>query len=105
MSNSILIDKDVAQELAYGYEGEEIGEYVVVENKIIGSSRWSIDYALVVRRGDRFYASSYSVGATETQDESPFEYEGDIIRFDEVFPIEKTVIEYVSENPEQANKD
>ena len=51
---------------------------IIVENKIIDHRRWSIDYSLVFKHEGKFYSTGYSVGATEQQDESPWEYEKEI---------------------------
>lgn len=65
-------------------------------NELIDSSRWSLCYRLVFKEletGD-LYLTNYDVGATEMQDESPFEYEGDEIECHRVEAYEKTVIDY-----------
>ena len=46
------------------------------------------------RYGDRCYRTIYSRAATECQDESPFEYEDDLIECDEVVKVEKLVTVY-----------
>ena len=51
--------------------------YEKVEDTIVETSRWAILHAMVFRFKDKFYRSSYRVGATELQDESPYEYDGD----------------------------
>lgn len=94
-------NKKMMQEMICGtanrtYHDDEFGDFEIIENKIVDSSRWSIRYEIVFKYDDKFYATSYSRGATECQDESPFDYE----RSDEVDCIEveqKTtlVVEYV----------
>lgn len=50
--------------------------YAAVEDKIIDSGRWSIHHKIVFKDTDgKFYQTTYSVGATECQDEHPWEYE------------------------------
>lgn len=73
---------------------EEIDGAEIIENEQIDNSRWSIISRLVFKYQGKFYATTYSRGATEMQDESPFEYEPDMIECKEVFPVEKTVIVY-----------
>lgn len=65
-----------------------------VYDKIIDTSRWSIHYERVFKHDGKFYRTYYSVGATESQDESPYEYEPDMIECGEVKPVEKVVIVY-----------
>jgi hypothetical protein len=49
-----------------------------VEDKVIDNSRWSIDHELVFKYNDKFYQTYYSVGATECQDEHPWEYDDEV---------------------------
>ena len=65
-----------------------------IEDNIIDHSRWSVSHRRIFKHEEKFYETCYSVGATETQDESPYEYEGNEIECTEVFPIEKVVIVY-----------
>lgn len=67
----------------------EIGNSVKTD--IVDSSRWSIHYDWIFKFEDKFYQSSYSVGATESQDESPYEYEGEWVDCHEVHQVEKLV--------------
>ncbi len=68
--------------------------FETVVNKITGTSRWSVNYQWIFKYQDKFYQTYYSTGATEYQEESPFEYEGDEIECVEVVPYEKTIIAY-----------
>lgn len=72
-------------------------EAEVIEDKIIDTSRWSVLSHLIFKVDGKFYESTYSTGATEQQDESPYEYDGDEIECSEVFPIEKTIVVYVKD--------
>lgn len=89
------------QDVLYG-ESETLE---MKENEFQANSRWSLFYSLVFqdKATGKFYHTSYSKGATEMQDESPFEHEGDEIECEEVFPREKTIIEYVA-NKQQEEK-
>lgn len=89
MSEKLKIDSQEARELLWG-EGPEGIE--IVYDRIIDNRRWSIDHEIIVKKDGRFYRDIYSVGATESQDESPWEYSAP--DFTEVFPVEKTVIVY-----------
>lgn len=82
--------KETLRELLW----DKVDGFEVVEDKITDTSRWSIHYRLVFKHDGKFYATSYSVGATESQDESPFEYEPDEVECKEVFPVEKILIVY-----------
>ena len=65
-----------------------------VEDKITDNGRWSINHTLVFKAEGKLWQVGYSVGATEQQDESPWEYEKDPIPCTEVKAVEKTVIAY-----------
>lgn len=92
--SKILIPKAEAREIIYG----DSEEYDVIEDEAIDNTRWSIVHSVVVkRRSDgKFFRASYSVGATEIQDERPFEYEENATFF-EVVPSQviKTVYKSV----------
>jgi len=76
--------KKFLQETVYGDTDAE-----VVEDKIIDHRRWSLDYEMVFKHKGRYYRTYYSKGATEIQDESPFENEPDEIEVPEVVRIRK----------------
>lgn len=71
-------------------------DFDVIEEKVIGVSRWSIYYGATLqnKKDQKFYGVTYSTGATEMQDEYPFQYEDEVI-FEEVFPVQKVVTVYV----------
>lgn len=74
---------------------EESDDYRIILDEQCGHRRWSVDHWLVIQRvsDGRFFADTYSVGATESQDERAWDSaEPD---FAEVFPVEKVVVEYV----------
>jgi len=51
----------------------------IIEDKITGNGRWNIFHNLIWQHIDgRVFQCQYSVGATETQEESPWEYEKEI---------------------------
>lgn len=53
--------------------------YNAEEDKVIDNSRWSINHEIIFKDTDgKMYSTYYSVGATESQDESPWEYEDEI---------------------------
>jgi len=65
--------------------------YEKIEDKIEDISRWSVSHSMVFKFEDRYYESYYSVGATEQQDEEPYEYADDEIECEEVKQVEKVV--------------
>lgn len=76
---------------------EDHEDWEKVESEIVESSRWSIIYSGVFKHipTGKYYAASWSVGATEQQDEQPFEYE-DEVEFYEVVQKPVTVMQWVS---------
>ena len=92
----MIVKKEVAKELVYCSVGAEYEGFKVIQNAITGHGRWSIYYILTLEMDGKFYQHGYSIGATESQDESAFEYDKDEIEFEEVFPTEKTLIVYES---------
>jgi hypothetical protein len=69
-------------------------DFKTIRNKIVGKKRWAIEYEIVVERisDGKFFKDAYKVGATENQDERPYEYSEP--NFIEVFPVTKTYIDY-----------
>lgn len=65
-----------------------------ISDDITGHSRWSVHHRRVFKHDDKFYETHYSVGATESQDECPYEYDADEIECVEVVPVERTVTMY-----------
>ncbi len=84
--------RDWLQDLVW----DDVDDAEIMENEIVDTSRWSIHHAVVfkLKCNEKFYQTHYSVGATENQDENPYEYDPDEIECKEVFPVEKTVIVY-----------
>lgn len=69
-----------------------------IENEIYDTSRWSNHYELIFRdtNGGHYWKTYYSVGATESQDEDPFEFEDGMIDCIQVEPVEVLVTQYVA---------
>lgn len=82
------------QDARYILWEEKSDEYEIVRKELTDTSRWSVHYELIIKRKSdgKLFRDYYSVGATESQDEQPWEY--DEPNFIEVFPVEKTVIVY-----------
>lgn len=85
------ITAEDARDLVWG-DGPEGLE--IVQDEIVETTRWSTIHGIVVKRlsDGKFFGAGYSVGATEMQDESP--WETDDPEFLEVLAVEKTVISY-----------
>lgn len=68
----------------------------IIQDEIIETSRWSEIHSLIFKAPDdgKFYEVSYSQGLTEYQDESPWEYETEVVAT-EVEPREVTVTKYL----------
>lgn len=66
-------------------------DWTKIEETTEGTGRWSIHYSGVFRYkcNGKYYCLTWSVGATEGQDERPFDYEDPELR--EVKQVEKTV--------------
>ena len=75
--------------------GDQDGAEIIV-NKIVDTSRWAVQYELVFKYEDIYYQTYYSRGATEMQDEAPWEYDSDPVIVAVVVPVEVTVIQYKS---------
>jgi hypothetical protein len=87
--HKVMFDK----ELMYDILNEEQDGSTIIEDKIIGTSRWSIKHEFIFKLKDKFYLTQYQVGATESRDELPWEYE-DKIECIEVSPVEKIITTY-----------
>lgn len=83
------LEQQKALDILYENEGGK-----VILDTVHGHSRWSVSHVLIVEIDGRFYRTRYSVGATESQDESPWQDEEEV-DFVEVEPKEITVIDYV----------
>lgn len=65
-------------------------EGILIEDNIIENDRWSILHEIIFKYNDKFYKTCYSIGATEMQDEKPWEYDNEI-ECTEVRQVEKLV--------------
>jgi len=101
----MIVSNEIARELLFLSEGDTTLEWEedgfplieVVREKLIDTSRWSHIYERVYKdlNTGKYWITSYRTGATESQDERPYEYDGDEIEFTEVVPRETIVIKYV----------
>ena len=83
--------EDEARDILY----EENDNFKIISDELIDQDRWTVSSVLVVKEltTGKFFKAYYSQGATEQQDQAPFEY-AEIIDWKEVFPVEKTVTVY-----------
>jgi hypothetical protein len=74
---------------------EDITEgFEVIRDTIEENTRWAILHSMIFKYEDKYYETSYRVGATEQQDERPYEWEDDEIDCYEKVQAEKTVVIY-----------
>ncbi len=80
----------IPAELARAIVWEDTDEGKLLEKKQVGSSRWSILYEAIVAYQGKTYRACYRVGATEVQEERPWEddKEAELI---EVHQVPKTI--------------
>jgi len=83
-------DADECSEVAGGYHED----YEQISKEMYDQRRWVTCFEVIVKRKSdgKFFRSQYCQGSTESQDQSPYEYDEKV--FTEVFPVEKTVIVY-----------
>lgn len=86
----LQLTKEEAQAIVW----EDTSEYETISDEVVDTRRWSADHEIIIKRlsDGKFFADNYSVGLTEMQDESPYEYSDP--DFTEVFQVEKTIIVY-----------
>lgn len=74
-----------------------------IRDRVVDTTRWSVIHEVIFRAPDdgKVYEASYSVGATEQQCESPWEYEPDV-EATEVHEVEVLVKKWVPV-PEEAD--
>lgn len=84
------LTKEQARDIINGDDSN----FITIESKIVGESRWSVVIEIVVQRKSdgKYFQDAYRRGATEMQDESPYDYSEP--EFEEVFPVTKTYIAY-----------
>lgn len=87
------IKKEILQMMCWG---DDVENFKFIKSEMVDTTRWSTIHNMVIQDVDtgKYYHTSYSQGATEMQDESPYEYDGEEIEVKEVFPVEKTITVY-----------
>ena len=95
-------EKEILMELIWArtIKTQEL-DLVQVETILVETSRWSLHYRMIFKDVNlgKLFETFYLKGATEMQDESPYDYEPDLIEVYEVFQSEKVVSTYVSSSP------
>lgn len=84
------LTKEQAREIIW----DDNEDFIEIRNEIVDHGRWTVTYEIIVQRKSdgKYFRDEYRQGATENQDERPYEYtEPD---FTEVFPVTKTYIDY-----------
>ncbi|URZ16890.1 hypothetical protein [Clostridium felsineum] len=76
-----------------------------ISDEVTGTSRWSIFHEMIFAYDGKTYAVQYSVGATELQDEHPFDDEGELVEVVEMKEVEVTVKKYVVVNVEEEGEE
>ncbi len=75
--------------------------YDAIEDNIIDNTRWSIIHEIIFEYNNKFYRTEYSIGATEMQDECPWDYM-DEVECEEVIQKPITVMSWT---PVEENND
>lgn len=84
------LTKEQAEDILFG----DNDEYKIISDKMVSKRRWSVVHSVVIQRKSdgKYFKDRYEVGATENQEQSPYEYVEP--NFTEVFPVTKTYIDY-----------
>ena len=86
-----VFTKEIMQEIAWN----DCKEAEIIEDNIIDTTRWSVVHEIVFKYEGKFYQSNYSKGATEQQDENPYEYDDEFIKCTEVEQKQVLVYQWV----------
>lgn len=79
----LKITREEGKDIVY----ECLDDWEKIEENVVDTSRWSIRYVGIFKHipSGKYYQMSWSVGATEYQDERPFDYEDpDLIEVEQV---------------------
>lgn len=71
--------------------GDADDNWEIISDEISDHGRWSVSHALIFSVEGKTYITYYSVGATESQNETPWQYDGDEIDCYPVRAVEKVV--------------
>lgn len=86
------LSKQEAQELVC----DNLKGFKEISDEIVDTRRWSVTHNYICQHVEsgKFYEVEFSCGATEQQDEQPFEFDEEPIWLTEVVPVEKIVTVY-----------
>lgn len=70
----------------------ETGDYV--ETGYTSKSRWALNYFGIFSHEGKFYRTTWQQGATEYQEQQPYEYDDAEVECPEVVPVQKTITVY-----------
>jgi len=88
--NTLVVDTETVLAWGLPYDSDEAEGVKVLSDTITDTGRWSVHNRLIVEIKGKVYETSYSIGSTEYQDESP--WQGDsTVEFIEVHEVEKTI--------------
>jgi hypothetical protein len=65
-----------------------------ISETIIDHRRWVVVYEVIFKHQGKFYRTRFERGATEYQNQAPYEYEPDEIECQEVSPEKRTITVY-----------
>lgn len=86
--------KNLRPLIGHDRRGDEVDpDLKLISDTYCDHRRWSVGSEIIFEYHGKFYKSRYYVGATESQEEHPWEYE-DEVECPEVRPIEKLVTVY-----------
>jgi len=90
----MIVTKEEAQRIVW----EDTEHFEMIETNTEDTSRWSTYMSGVCKHieSGKFYSLNWSVGSTEMQDESPFEYGPGEIDLHEVEQVEVMVKQWMS---------
>lgn len=92
---STTFPKETLRELASATIGETFDDgFTVIKNDLWYNSRWSVHYEMIFSLDDKFYRTTYARGATENQDEGPYDYSPSDVEVTRVYPVIVEVVEY-----------
>ncbi len=76
---------------------EESDNFTKVRDAIVDHTRWSVVHEMIFKdnKTGKHYVVYFNRGATEMQDEQPFEYDNDPITCSEVESKEVTTVQWV----------
>lgn len=91
---SITVTKEEARRIVW----EDTSDFILVESSVTDTSRWSIQHEGICQHieSEKYYFIDWSVGATEMQDEGPFEYHKGDVTLTEAIQKEVKIMKWVT---------